>query len=90
MDDTPPISVDGLRQRCGVFEAVAGISFELAPGEPCALLGTNGAGKKTTLETLEGHRPARNGTVRVLGRDPDRERRAVRPAVRVVRKEDGT
>ncbi|WP_433237949.1 ATP-binding cassette domain-containing protein [Actinomadura nitritigenes] len=81
MDETPPVSVDGLRQRYGDFEAVAGISFEVAPGEMFALLGTNGEGKTTTLETLEGHRPAQGGTVRVLGRDPYRERRAVRPRI---------
>jgi ABC-2 type transport system ATP-binding protein len=89
MDETPPISVDGLRQRYGDFEAVAGISFEVAPGELFALLGTNGAGKTTTLETLEGHRPAQGGTVRVLGRDPYRERRAVRPRIGVMLQDGG-
>ncbi|MBO2461948.1 ABC transporter ATP-binding protein [Actinomadura violacea] len=89
MDDIRPISVDGLRQRYGDFEAVAGISFEVAPGELFALLGTNGAGKTTTLETLEGHRPARHGTVRVLGRDPYRERRAVRPEIGVMLQDGG-
>jgi ABC-2 type transport system ATP-binding protein len=36
-----------------------------------ALLGPNGAGKTTTIEICEGYRAADEGTVRVLGRDPD-------------------
>ncbi|RFS85334.1 ABC transporter ATP-binding protein [Actinomadura spongiicola] len=89
MHTDPSISVEGLRQRYGDFEAVAGISFEVAAGELFALLGTNGAGKTTTLETLEGHRAAHAGTVRVLGRDPHRERRAVRPRIGIMLQEGG-
>ncbi|TDB86599.1 ABC transporter ATP-binding protein [Actinomadura sp. KC216] len=89
MDTSTAISVDGLRQRYGDFEAVAGISFEVRAGELFALLGTNGAGKTTTLEALEGHRPVHEGTVRVLGRDPHRERRAVRPRIGIMLQEGG-
>ncbi|SNS19713.1 ABC-2 type transport system ATP-binding protein [Actinomadura meyerae] len=85
----PAITVTGLRQRYGDFEAVAGISFEVGEGELFALLGTNGAGKTTTLETLEGHRPAHAGTVRVLGHDPYRERRAVRPRMGIMLQDGG-
>ncbi|GAA2407386.1 ABC transporter ATP-binding protein [Actinomadura vinacea] len=89
MTSHPPIQVTGLRRRYGGFEAVAGISFEVAEGELFALLGTNGAGKTTTLETLEGFQPAHGGTVRVLGRDPYRERRAVRPELGIMLQEAG-
>ncbi|WUH96393.1 ABC transporter ATP-binding protein [Spirillospora sp. NBC_00431] len=89
METNPPIRVDGLRQRYGDFEAVAGISFEVGAGELFALLGTNGAGKTTTLEALEGHRAVHEGTVRVLGRDPHRERRAVRPRMGIMLQEGG-
>ncbi|MFM9745562.1 ATP-binding cassette domain-containing protein, partial [Streptomyces brasiliscabiei] len=67
--------------RCsyGGFEAVKGIDLSIGRGEFFALLGTNGAGKTTTMETLEGHRPATSGTVRVLGLNPYRQRRALRP-----------
>ncbi|HWS33876.1 MAG TPA: ABC transporter ATP-binding protein [Actinoplanes sp.] len=54
-----------------------------------ALLGTNGAGKTTTVETLEGLRPTSQGTVRVLGRDPYRERAATRREVGVMLQEGG-
>ncbi|NEA29079.1 ABC transporter ATP-binding protein [Actinomadura bangladeshensis] len=87
--DNAAIRVDGLRQRYGDFEAVAGISFDVGPGELFALLGTNGAGKTTTLETLEGHRPVHEGTVRVLGHDPHRERRKVRPRIGIMLQEGG-
>ncbi|WP_026405804.1 ABC transporter ATP-binding protein [Actinomadura rifamycini] len=83
------IHVDGLRQRYGDHEAVSGVSFEVGEGELFALLGTNGAGKTTTMETLEGFRPAHAGTVRVLGRDPHRERRAVRPQIGIMLQEGG-
>ncbi|MDA8370901.1 MAG: ABC transporter ATP-binding protein [Nocardiopsaceae bacterium] len=73
-EQTPPtttaISVRDLRQSYGDFEAVAGISFDVAPGELFALLGTNGAGKTTTIETLEGFRRPTGGSVRIFGTDP--------------------
>ncbi|MGI5202784.1 ABC transporter ATP-binding protein [Spirillospora sp. CA-108201] len=89
METNPAIRVDGLRQRYGDFEAVAGISFDVAAGELFALLGTNGAGKTTTLETLEGHRTVHEGTVRVLGHDPHRERRRVRPRMGIMLQDGG-
>jgi ABC-2 type transport system ATP-binding protein len=64
------IHVDDLRKRYGETEAVAGVSFDVQPGEVFALLGPNGAGKTTTLEILEGYRARTSGTVQVLGLDP--------------------
>ncbi|GAB3669979.1 ABC transporter ATP-binding protein [Saccharopolyspora tripterygii] len=71
---TPVIEARGLRCRYGAFEAVRGIDFEIQQGELFALLGTNGAGKTTVLETVEGHRAAAHGHVRVFGADPLRDR----------------
>ncbi|MER5599200.1 ABC transporter ATP-binding protein [Streptomyces sp. NPDC002265] len=73
----------------GGFEAVRGISFSVARGEIFALLGTNGAGKTSTVELLEGLTPASGGRVRVLGHDPFRERAAVRPRTGVMLQEGG-
>ncbi|MER7127430.1 ABC transporter ATP-binding protein [Streptosporangium saharense] len=83
------IEVGGLRQRYGDFEAVRGVSFTVARGEVFALLGTNGAGKTTTMEVLEGFTPATQGTVRVLGLDPVRQRRGLRPRIGIMLQEGG-
>ncbi|RRO15471.1 ABC transporter ATP-binding protein [Saccharopolyspora rhizosphaerae] len=72
---TTVIEVDGLRCRYGDFEAVQGVGFAVRRGELFALLGTNGAGKTTVLETVEGHREPAGGRVRVFGVDPSRDRR---------------
>lgn len=84
------IEVRGLTRRySGGFEAVRGVSFDVERGEMFALLGTNGAGKTSTVEVVEGlSRPAA-GTVSVLGHDPFRERSLVRPRVGVMLQEGG-
>lgn len=84
------IEVTDLRRRyTGGFEAVRGISFTAGRGELFALLGTNGAGKTSTVEVLEGLAAPAAGTVRVLGHDPYRERDAVRPRIGVMLQEGG-
>jgi branched-chain amino acid transport system ATP-binding protein len=48
---------------------LSGVSLEVATGEIVALIGTNGAGKSTTLRTISGlHHPS-SGTIRFEGRD---------------------
>ncbi|WP_175541480.1 ABC transporter ATP-binding protein [Streptomyces aidingensis] len=88
------IEVTGLRRRYGGpgpegFEAVRGMDFEVRRGEVYALLGTNGAGKTSTVELLEGLAPPTAGQVRVLGMDPCRERGAVRPRIGIMLQEGG-
>ncbi|MEU5437892.1 ABC transporter ATP-binding protein [Streptomyces sp. NPDC020719] len=84
------IEVEELRRTyAGGFEAVRGISFSVARGELFALLGTNGAGKTSTVELLEGLAAPSAGTVRVLGHDPYTERTAVRPRTGVMLQEGG-
>ncbi|MFG3507174.1 ABC transporter ATP-binding protein [Streptomyces sp. NPDC047821] len=80
---------DVRRSYAGGFEAVTGITFSVAPGEIFALLGTNGAGKTSTVELLEGLARPSGGTVRVLGHDPYAERSAVRPRIGVMLQEGG-
>ncbi|MET8506498.1 ABC transporter ATP-binding protein [Streptomyces sp. NPDC004787] len=87
---TNAIEADGLhRTYSGGFEAVGGISLTVPRGEVFALLGTNGAGKTSTVELLEGLAPPTRGTVRVLGHDPYRERAAVRPRIGMMLQEGG-
>ncbi|BCJ60889.1 ABC transporter ATP-binding protein [Micromonospora endophytica] len=88
MSTTSVIEVDRLNLTYGDFHAVKDLSFEVRPGELYALLGTNGAGKTSTLETIEGHRTPTSGSVRVFGRNPQ-DRRAVRPRMGVMLQESG-
>jgi ABC-2 type transport system ATP-binding protein len=85
---TPVIEVEKLNLKYGDFHAVKDLSFEVRPGELYALLGTNGAGKTSALETIEGHREATSGTVRVFGHSP-RDRKAVRPRMGIMLQESG-
>ncbi|MGI5481980.1 ABC transporter ATP-binding protein [Streptomyces lavendofoliae] len=80
---------DVRRSYAGGFEAVTGITFSVSRGEVFALLGTNGAGKTSTVELLEGLARPSAGTVRVLGHDPYTERAAVRPRIGVMLQEGG-
>ncbi|MET8165122.1 ABC transporter ATP-binding protein [Streptomyces sp. NPDC005329] len=84
------IEVTGLRRVYGGgFEAVRGISFHVDRGEIFALLGTNGAGKTSTVELLEGLTRPDGGRIRVLGHDPHTERALVRPRTGVMLQEGG-
>src|SRR5689334_13262994 len=64
------VSVIDLRKSYSSVEALRGISFEIEQGEVFGLLGPNGAGKTTTVEILEGYRTRDDGSVSVLGVDP--------------------
>lgn len=88
MSSAPVIDVENLNIKYTDFHAVKDLSFQVRQGELYALLGTNGAGKTSTLEAVEGHRKATSGTVRVFGRSP-RDRRAVRPRMGVMLQESG-
>ncbi|MEU8631919.1 ABC transporter ATP-binding protein [Amycolatopsis sp. NPDC048633] len=88
MSTTPVIDVDRLNLTYGDFAAVKDLSFQVERGELYALLGTNGAGKTSTLETVEGHRAPTSGAVRVFGQDP-RDRAAVRPRMGIMLQESG-
>ncbi len=54
--------------------AVDGISLQIDPGEIVGYIGVNGAGKSTTIKMLTGILTPTSGSVRVLGRDPHRQR----------------
>jgi ABC-2 type transport system ATP-binding protein len=61
------IEVHGLRKLYDDYLAVDGVSFSLASGAVCGLVGANGAGKTTTLRCLAGLMPATEGEMRVAG-----------------------
>jgi ABC-2 type transport system ATP-binding protein len=66
----PVIDVEGLTKRYRSGPAIRDISFQVHRGELFGLLGSNGAGKTTAVEILQGLRPADGGRVSVLGLDP--------------------
>ncbi len=83
------IDVRGLSRTYKKFTAVDSINFSVAPGECYGLLGTNGAGKTSTLEVLEGLAAPSAGTVEVLGGDPRRDRATLRPRMGIMLQRGG-
>jgi ABC-2 type transport system ATP-binding protein len=85
----PAVVVEDLRMRYGDKQAVDGLSLSVERGSITAVLGPNGAGKTTTLETCEGYRRPQQGRVRVLGLDPQAQRRDLLPRIGVMLQHGG-
>jgi ABC-2 type transport system ATP-binding protein len=64
-----------VRRESREIKAVAGVSFDIEPGEVVGFLGPNGAGKTTTLKMLSGLLYPTSGEARVLGHVPSRRER---------------
>jgi len=69
----PVIEARGLRKAYGGVVALDGVDFTVRPGRIVGLMGPNGAGKTTALKAILGLTDF-DGELRVLGRDPRRER----------------
>jgi branched-chain amino acid transport system ATP-binding protein len=63
----PLLDVDRLDSRYGAIKAVKGISFSILPGQVVSLIGANGAGKSTTLNTISGLMKPARGVIRFEG-----------------------
>ena len=85
----PAISVAALSKSYGSTRAVDALDFNVGAGEVFGLLGPNGAGKTTTVEILEGYRRPDAGAVRVLGLDPVRDGKHLRPQIGVMLQSGG-
>lgn len=72
------IEVSDLTKRYAGNTAISGISFTVGRGEIVGLLGSNGAGKSTTMRILSCFLPATAGTARVAGFDVSRQADEVR------------
>jgi multidrug/hemolysin transport system ATP-binding protein len=81
---TAAISVSGLTKRFGEVLAVDDISFEVASGSVFAFLGTNGAGKSTTIGCVTTVSPFDAGEISVAGHDVRRDSEPVRGQIGVV------
>ncbi|HLV55692.1 MAG TPA: ABC transporter ATP-binding protein [Actinotalea caeni] len=91
--NAPVITTTGVRRTYrgsgAPYEAVRGVDLSIGQGELFALLGTNGAGKTSLLEVVEGLAPASAGEVRVFGKDPYADRAAVRARTGIMLQEAG-
>ena len=85
----PAVEIGGLVKRYGHTAAVDGLSLTAVRGAVTGILGPNGAGKTTTIEICEGYRRPDQGTVRVVGLDPLRDARALRPRIGVMLQSGG-
>ncbi len=85
----PAVVVRDLTMRYADTVAVDRLSLEVARNSITAVLGPNGAGKTTTLETCEGYRRPQEGSVRVLGLDPQAQRRELLPRIGVMLQNGG-
>ena len=63
------LKVENLKVNFGGIEAVKGISFEVKEGEIVTLIGSNGAGKSTTLRTISGIVKPSEGRIMFDGED---------------------
>ncbi|MGH3321704.1 MAG: ABC transporter ATP-binding protein [Streptosporangiaceae bacterium] len=86
---SPAVETIDLVKRYGPTAAADHLSFEAPSGRVTALLGPNGAGKTTTVEICAGFRRPDAGRARVLGLDPARDGRELRPRVGVMLQEGG-
>ncbi|NMG02609.1 ABC transporter ATP-binding protein [Azoarcus taiwanensis] len=84
---TPAIRIDSVTKHYGAFQALAGVSLEVAQGEFFGLLGPNGAGKTTLISSLAGLTRPSSGTLEVMGHDVVTDYRRARMKFGVVPQE---
>jgi ABC-2 type transport system ATP-binding protein len=80
----PAIAVENIVKRYGAFEAVKGITFEVADGEIFGLLGPNGAGKSTLIRMMTTLIPVTEGRALIAGHDVAQSPDAVRHLIGVI------
>jgi branched-chain amino acid transport system ATP-binding protein len=63
------LEVEEIHTFYGNIEALKGVSIQVEEGEIVTLIGSNGAGKSTTLRSIAGLTPARTGSIRMDGQE---------------------
>ena len=76
----PMLELDDVHTAYGTIEALKGISITVEEGEVVTLIGSNGAGKSTTLRSISGLTPPRTGSIKFRG-----EEISTMPAQEIVR-----
>jgi len=66
---TPLLAVDSIETFYGSIQALKGVTLEVHEGEIVTLIGANGAGKSTTLRSINGLNHPRKGTIAFRGVD---------------------
>jgi ABC-2 type transport system ATP-binding protein len=74
---TPAIEFANVSKSYGAVDALRGVSFTVAPGEMFGLIGPDGAGKTTAIRSICGLLHLNSGSIRVHGKDPIRDHRAI-------------
>src|SRR2546421_12447178 len=82
------IRARGLTKRFGDRVAVDAVDFDVARGEAFGFLGPNGAGKTSTMRMIGCVSPVSEGTLRVLGMDPEHDGPRIRARVGTVPQAD--
>jgi branched-chain amino acid transport system ATP-binding protein len=68
-DGAPLLELDDVHTFYGTIEAIKGISLKVHQGEVVSLIGANGAGKSTTLRSIQGINQPKRGRILFNGRD---------------------
>jgi branched-chain amino acid transport system ATP-binding protein len=76
----PMLEVDNIVTAYGSIEALKGVSLTVDEGEVVTLIGSNGAGKSTTLRSISGLTPPKSGSIKFRG-----EEISATPAQEIVR-----
>ncbi len=66
---TPMLSLATVSAAYGSFQALFGVSLDVARGEAVGVIGPNGAGKTTLMRVISGILPMRDGTMSIEGRE---------------------
>jgi branched-chain amino acid transport system ATP-binding protein len=85
----PTLEVKGIAVNYGPLEAVRDVSFKLGPGEIVALVGSNGAGKSTTLKALMGLKSLTRGALELDGKSIGQYTAAERVALGIALSPEG-
>ena len=63
------LEIDDIHTYYGNIQALKGVSLTVEEGECVTLIGSNGAGKSTTLRSISGLTPPRKGSIRLQGEE---------------------